>query len=166
MRVIVNDSSALIDLRKGGLLEVFVDLRYEFVISDSILADELLSFSRDEIALLKRKMVVATLDGDEIVNVGLLQRSSPVLSFHDCSALVIAQREKGCILLTGDRRLRNKAEAAAIECHGVLWIIEEIVTAKLTTPRKLIKALETWRDDTTVHLPRSDIDNAIARLKR
>lgn len=35
MRIIVSDSSALIDLRKGGLLELFFKLPFEFVIPDA-----------------------------------------------------------------------------------------------------------------------------------
>lgn len=153
MRIIVNDSSALIDLRKGGLLEILVGLPFEFVISDGILADELLSFTRSEITFMRRRMKVVTLDGSEMLSVGELQGRFPALSLHDCSSLVIAQREPGCILLTGDRRLRARAEAVRLECHGVLWVIEELAKAKLASAKILIKALELWRDDSTVHLP-------------
>ena len=33
MRIIVSDTSCLIDLRRGGLLELFLELPYEFVIT-------------------------------------------------------------------------------------------------------------------------------------
>jgi predicted nucleic acid-binding protein len=166
MRIIVNDSSALIDLKKGGLLEVLVELPFEFVVSDALLADELLSFSRHETAFMRRKMTVATLDGSEMLRVAALQAASPNLSFHDCSSLIIAQRESGCILLTGDRRLRTRAEAAQVECHGVLWIVEELAKAKLALPKTLLKALETWREDSTVRLPSGELSQAISRFKR
>lgn len=166
MRIIVNDSSALIDLRKGGLLEFLVELPFEFVISDGILADELLSFKRSEIAFMRRRMNVVTLDGIEIQVVARLQRQHPALSLHDCSSLVIAQRESGCILLTGDRRLRVCAEAVPIECHGVLWVVEELTKAKLVSEKLLIKALEIWRDDSTVRLPAAALFQAISRMKR
>ncbi len=54
MRIIVNDSSALIDVKKGGLLEILVELPFEFVVSDELLADELLSFTKSEIAFMRR----------------------------------------------------------------------------------------------------------------
>ena len=166
MRIIVNDSSALIDLKKGGLLEVLVELPFEFVVSDALLADELLSFTKHDIAFMRRKMTVATLDGSEMLRVAAIQASSVALSFHDCSALVMAQRESGCILLTGDRRLRTKAEAAQVECHGVLWIVEELAKAKLALPKTLLKALEAWREDSTVRLPSTELNQAINRYKR
>jgi len=165
MRIVVNDSSALIDLKKGGLLEILVELRFEFVVSDALLADELLSFTKSEIAFLRRKMTVVSLNGEEINRVAEAQSSSPALSFHDCVSLIIAKRETGCILLTGDRRLRAKAEAAKVECHGVLWVVEEITKGKLASPKALIKALEAWRDDSTVHLPTSELNQAIIKLK-
>lgn len=166
MRIIVNDSSALIDLKKGGLLEVLVDLPFEFVVSDALLADELLSFTKGEVVFMRRKMRVATLDGAEMIRVAELQAASPALSMHDCSSLVIAQREQGCILLTGDRRLKAKAEAAKLQCHGVLWIVEELAKNKLVSPKQLVRTLEIWRDDPTVRLPEADLTAALSRFRR
>src|SRR5262245_48284081 len=166
MRIIVNDSSALIDLKKGRLLEVFLRLPFEFVVADAILADELLSFSRSEVSLMRKHMVVTALDPGQVKNVNELQAAAPALSLYDCMSFVIAESNPGCILLTGDKRLRNRAEAAQMECHGVLWIVDEVAKAGLATARSLIKTLETWRDDTTVRLPSSEIQSAIARFRR
>ena len=66
MRIIVKDSSALIDLKKGGLLEAFLDLPFTLVVSNDLLADELLSFTKAKIALMRRKMNVVSLSSDEM----------------------------------------------------------------------------------------------------
>lgn len=166
MRIIVNDSSALIDLKRGGLLEIFLGLPFTLVVSDDLLADELLSFTNADKALMRRRMSIATLDGDEMDRIRETQRASPALSLHDCAGFVLAKREANCILLTGDKRLRAKAEGSQIECHGVLWAVEQIAESKLATPKTLIKALEAWRDDSTVRLPQADLVQMIARLKR
>src|SRR5882762_9218292 len=126
MRIIANDSSALIDLKKGGLLDLFLRLPFDFVVADAILADELLSFSRSEVSLMRKHMVVTSLDGAQLKLVGELQAAAPALSLYDCMSFVMAQSNPGCILLTGDKRLRSKAEAAQMECHGVLWLVDEI----------------------------------------
>lgn len=165
MRIVVNDSSALIDLKKGGLLEIFVELPFEFVISDALLADELLSFTKSEVLLMRRRMTVVSLDGEEMAAVADAQASSPALSFHDCISLIIAKREAGCILLTGDKRLRTKAESSNVECHGVLWAVDEIAKGKLATGKMLVKALERWKDDKTVRVPASEIHQLITRLR-
>ena len=157
MRIIVNDSSALIDLKKGELLEVFLELPFDFIISDEMLSDELLSFTKKETALMRKKMKVATLSSQEEVIVISLQRETPALTLYDCAALVISKREAGCILLTGDKRLREKAVRAGVECHGVLWIVEELTKAKLGTRKTLLKALEIWRDDPFVRLPKEEV---------
>lgn len=67
-----------------------------------MLADELLSFTKAEVALMRRTMIVATRDGDEMDRIREAQRTSPALSLHDCAAFVLAQREEDSILLTGD----------------------------------------------------------------
>lgn len=166
MRIIVNDSCALIDLKKGGLLEIFLGLPFTLVVSDSMLADEFLSFTKAEVALMRRKMSVLSLTGDEMDLVQQARDQAPALSLHDCAAFVLAQREDDCILLTGDRRLRAKAEGTRIECHGVLWAVEQIQAAGLTTAKTLVKALEAWRDDSAVRLPQAELTQLIARLKR
>ena len=69
-------------------------------------------------------------------------------------------------MLTGDRRLREKAEAAHVECHGVLWVIEELAKARLTTVKALLHALLVWHSDSTVRLPRAELEAMVARFKR
>lgn len=52
MRIIINDSSALIDLAKTRLLECLLQLPYRFVIPDVLYADELITlrhYRREEL---------------------------------------------------------------------------------------------------------------------
>jgi hypothetical protein len=166
MRIIVSDSSCLIDLRKGKLLGPFLKLPYELVIPDVLLESELLSFSKREIALLRRDMTVATLDGSGVERVGAMIAEQPSLSFYDGFAFVVAEERPGCILLTGDMRLRKKAQDAGIECHGILWAVDEIRTAKTASRTTLCKALEIWLGDPLVRLPRNEVMRLIVRYKR
>jgi rRNA-processing protein FCF1 len=142
MQIIVSDTSCLIDLRKGHLLDAFLELPYELVIPDVLLDDELLSFAKSEIALLRRKMTVATLDSESVERVGTIIAEVSSLSVYDGFAFVAAEERPGCILLTGDRRLRDRAEASDIECRGILWVVDEIRKAKTATMKALVKALE------------------------
>jgi hypothetical protein len=48
MRIIVSDSSCLIDLKKASLLGVFLSLPYEILIPNTLFEDELLSFTAGE----------------------------------------------------------------------------------------------------------------------
>jgi hypothetical protein len=48
MRIIVSDSSCLIDLRKASLLDVFLRLPYEILIPNTLFEDELLKFTAEQ----------------------------------------------------------------------------------------------------------------------
>jgi hypothetical protein len=48
MRIIVSDSSCLIDLRKTSLLDVFLRLPYEILIPNTLFEDELLKFTAEQ----------------------------------------------------------------------------------------------------------------------
>ena len=54
MRIVVSDSSCLIDLRKASLLGVFLRLPYEFLIPNTLFEEELLKFTDEEKAILLR----------------------------------------------------------------------------------------------------------------
>jgi hypothetical protein len=165
MRIIISDSSALIDLRKGLILELFLKLPFEFVIPDALIDSELLSFTKKEINLLRKQMTVATLDGQEVDRAQSIVSAVPALSMIDGFALVVAEKHPGCILLTGDRRMRLKAEETNIECHGVLWIIEELAKMKVVNSKVLLSALKIWIDDPYVRLPRNEIERLILVVK-
>jgi hypothetical protein len=45
MRIVVSDSSCLIDLRKASLLDTFLRLPYEFLIPNTLFEEELLKFT-------------------------------------------------------------------------------------------------------------------------
>jgi hypothetical protein len=67
MRIIVSDSSCLIDLRKGSLLAAFLQLPYEILIPNTLFEDELLRFTDDEKKLLRRSMKIMDLPGDSVL---------------------------------------------------------------------------------------------------
>ena len=53
MRIIVSDSSCLIDLRKAALLAAFLQLPYEILIPNTLFEEELLKFTDEEKKLLR-----------------------------------------------------------------------------------------------------------------
>lgn len=71
MRIIINDSSALIDLAKTRLLENLLQLPYRFVIPDVLYADELITlhhYRREQ--LLDIGFELGTLDGLQVGKAG------------------------------------------------------------------------------------------------
>lgn len=164
MRIIVSDSSCLIDLRKTSLLDVFLGLPFEILIPNTLFEDELLKFTAQQ----KKSFIQAGLKVVDIPGTGVLRArdvviANPHLSIHDGFAFVLAEQHKGCILLTGDARLRAVATANSITVHGVLWVIDEVYKNGLSAAA-CYEALVCLRNDPGVRLPQRDLAAAIKRF--
>jgi hypothetical protein len=160
MRLIVSDTSCLIDLHKTSLLEALIRLPYEIGIPD-VLFEELVSFNLTEIALIERHFRKLSLPGEGVMRVQTIAQQHPVLSLNDCFAFVVAERITTSILLTGDRRLRELATSHQIEAHGVLWAMDEMHQAGVATATQLFAALQLFQQDPTVHLPSREISSRL-----
>jgi hypothetical protein len=166
MRVVVNDTSCLVDLRKAGLLHAALLLPFEFQIALPIIHYELFDFTPAEIEDLKQRgLTVVDLPPQQVAQALTFRSAYPTLSAYDCFSLVLAEANPGSILLTGDQSLRKKAELMAIEVHGVLWLSDQIEAAGRTTYQHLHDALVRLEADPFVFLPRSELLPRIERLK-
>jgi hypothetical protein len=165
MRIIVSDSSCLIDLRKASLLEGFLKLPYEIVIPNTLFEEELLKFSETEKRmLLDGGMKVIDLPGKGVLRAQAMASGFPSLSLHDCFAFALAESNPDCILLTADGSLRSTAKDHGIEVHGVLWAIDEMGKTATVTTDEIIHALELFASDPSVYrLPIRDLRAFIKR---
>lgn len=164
MRIIVSDSSCLIDLRKVSLLEAFLRLPYEVLIPNTLFEDELLKFTAAQKRMLLRGgLQVVDLPGERVTRAVEVIKVARSLSVNDAFAFVLAESHPDCILLTGDGSLRALAEEHEMDVHGVLWVIDELHDREIETARTLYRALRTMRDDPTVRLPGRALQTAIRR---
>lgn len=161
--VIVNDASCLIDLKKGRLLPVTLELPYRFVVPYPVRESELLDFTQLEWDMLEAGgLETHDLSSSQMGEVFAVRRVNPGLSAFDCMCLVSTRHHENGILLTGDKLLRNTAKREELRTHGVLWVVDEL-RAKTGCDEAIVrKALEIWRDDETVFLPPNEI---VRRLK-
>jgi predicted nucleic acid-binding protein len=167
MQIIISDTNALIDLRKGVLLEALLRLPYEVQIPDFLYADELISFSPAEKRSLHRQgLKVVGLAGPLVDKALRLARTYPALRFYDCTAFVLAESSPGTILLTGDNKLKGVAEQHQVEVHGVLWAVDEMHRHAAASNTVLRAALSLWLEDSTVWLPAHEIQVRLRRLGR
>ena len=165
MRIVINDSSALIDLAKVRLIESLLRLPYEFVIPDVIYTDELLRlkhYRREE--LLDLGFVIGALDGPRAKMAFDYSRRYSAPSLNDCFALVHAETHDNAILLTGDGNLRKVAQNHAIEVHGILWACDLMEHHQTATATELYVALRAWHQDSLVRLPQGELQQRIKRL--
>jgi hypothetical protein len=164
MRIIISDSSCLIDLRKADLLAVFLRLPFEIMIPNTLFEDELLSFTDlEKQELLGGGLKVVDLPGAQVSRARDVIRAKPRLSIHDGFAYVLAESHPGCVLLTGDSQLRALADESQMEVHGILWVFDELLKNQLSTANSLHAILSQFAVDPAVRLPKKDLT---AYLKR
>lgn len=166
MRIVVSDSSCLIDLRKVSLLDALLRLPYEILIPNTLFDDELLEFSdAEKRALIRGGLNVVDLPGERVLRAQKLIQATPQLSVNDGFAFVLAESHDGCILLTGDAHLRKLAVKHKIEVHGILWVIDEIHGNRLKSGRTLHAALRVLANDPAVRLPKPELSAFLKRYE-
>lgn len=166
MRIIISDTSCLIDLRKAALLAAFLRLPFEILIPNTLFEDELLSFTADEKrALIKDGLKIVDLPGVQVSRARDVIRARPRLSIHDGFAFALAETHSGCILLTGDSELRSLAESSRIEVHGVFWVCDQLFEGKLSTAEQLHAALSQLAEDPADRLPKRELAGYIRRYQ-
>jgi len=167
MRIIISDSSCLIDLHKGGILQEIFALPFSFAIPQPLFEEELLSISVEEkAALVASGMEVIVLPGDQVVTAVTYFNSNRRLKLNDCFALVLAETTEAAILFTADQPLRQLAESKDIETHGVLWAIDMLEEHTDIDPCLLLNALELYDGDSLVRLPEDEVKSRMRRLRR
>ena len=125
IRLIVSDSSCLIDLHKVRLLPVMLRLPHRFIVPPPVRNSEMPDLTDREWRCLEDAGLVAPDPPFEQVAEALALRTEhPALSSADCACLVEARHRDNSVLLTGDRRLcagwpRRRA-CACTGCCGSL----------------------------------------------
>ena len=167
MRIIINDSSCLIDLRKGGILATTLLLPFTFVVALPLVDSELLDFGPDDwVDLEGRGLQILDLSGDQVEAAFEIRGRYPGLSANDCFSLVLAREGEDRILLTGDQQLRHRAGQAGVEVHGVLWVMDQLAEQGVMATRELAEALERLSGDPLVFLPAAEVTSRLQLWRR
>ena len=159
MHVLVSDTSVLIDLEQGSLLEASFRLPVQFAVPDLLYERELKNWRGDE--LIRLGLAVEELDGDAVTRALAYRQRVRALSLADCFALALA-RTRSWILLSGDRALRRLAEHEGVECHGVLWVVDEMHAAAAATAQELYEGLTKISRHPRCRLPKAEISRRLA----
>ena len=153
-QVLVSDTSVLIDLTRGSLLEASFRLAFRFVVPDLLYECELKNWGGED--LIRLGLVIEQLDGDGVSLALNYRKRMPALSLPDCFALALAQIHSW-ILLSGDNALSQLATNEAVECHGVLWVIDQMHEAAVMSVRKLHDGLTAISQHPRCRLPKAEI---------
>ena len=150
----MSDTSVLIDLDRGSLVEPTFRLPFEFTVPDLLYEHELKVHGGPD--LIRLGLRVEDLDGDEVsIALGYLRRRRS-LSLPDSFALALA-RTNAWTLLSGDRGLRELAEEEGVACHGVLWLLDRIFEHRVIDRSELYAGLDKIAAHPRCRLPRAEV---------
>lgn len=160
MPFLVSDTSVIIDLDRGDLLEAAFALGDSLVVPDLLFQRELDADFGDRLRELG--IVIESLSGAEVTRAAQLGRAERRLSVADTFAFSLAQGRQWT-LLTGDGVLRAVSEAQGLPVHGVLWLVDRIEAHGVVDQATLHSCLSKTADHPRCRLPRREIE---VRLKR
>ena len=165
MRIVVNDTSCLIDLRKAGILHATLQLPFEFRIPITVVETELKGFSAEDIADLQaRGLQIIDQPSEQVKRALELRSRRPTLSIHDCLCLALVETLEQGIVLTGDKQLRTEALKLKFEAHGILWVCDHLLHHQVISVAALHQGLIKLRDDPLVFLPEDELKARIQKI--
>ena len=165
MKVLVSDSSILIEFLKCELLDKMFALEFEFAVPDLLFHEELIdlgAYSRRD--LLGLGLRVESLDAEGVKTAMAYQSERPALSLVDSFALAMATHQ-GWRLLTEDRTMRNVAESKGISHRDSLWVIDNMLAAGILSASQVVALLEAMRDDPRCPVPKREMDVRLGLLR-
>jgi hypothetical protein len=160
LAVLVSDTSVIIDLDRGALIEDLFRLPYEFAVPDLLFERELKGPLGDRMVALG--LMVEELTPEEVTRAAALKRRQVELSTADTFACVIAEI-RGWTLLTGDGGLRSVAAAIGLPMHGVLWLIDQLEAEGIVDGLGLHKALSAISAHPRCRLPAVEVRRRLTR---
>lgn len=163
-RIVISDSSVLMDLAVGRLLEAILTLPYEFVIPDVMLEQELLDLDGYNPTMLCGMGFQSGELTDAQAAFDLFAEHRKDVGINDCFALAMAEQTQG-ILMTGDQRLRRLSRNRGVEVRGTLWVTDELAAHGVVDPARLLDGLERIKQHPRTRLPRQELDRQIAALR-
>lgn len=161
MPVLVSDTSVLIDLERGRLLEEIFLLPFEFAVPDLLYARELAGPLGAQLVTLGLR--VEELTPTELSRATTVRRQNVRLSIPDTFAFAIAESRQWT-LLTGDGGLRELAVAERLDIHGVLWLFDQLADGNHVGLDRLRVSLSAISAHQRCRLPAHEVRQRLTRF--
>lgn len=160
MIILVSDTSVLIDLERGGLLEPAFSCGLTMVVPDLLYARELVAENGPFLRQLG--LGVVALSPEEVSLAQEIRSQRPGLSLPDCFALSCARRADHA-LVTGDRLLRSEAQARHCSVFGLLWVLDQMEFSGAVSVATLHEGLSRIANHPRCRLPRAETASRLQR---
>ena len=158
MFFLVSDTSVLIDLERGDLLEAVFSSGMTFVVPDLLYERELANDIGPYLRTLG--LGVVSLSPQELQLAQQVSGERRGLSLPDCFALSCATRPD-YRLVTGDGLLRKEAIKRLGEVYGLLWLLDQMHASDKVAPNLLATGLTTISQHRTARLPVDEVQKRI-----
>ena len=160
MIILVSDTSVLIDLERGGLLESAFSCGLTMVVPDLLYDRELAAENGPFLKQLGLGVVALT--PDEVSLAQSIRSQRPGLSLPDCFALSCARRDDHA-LVTGDRLLRSEAQSRQCPVFGLLWFLDQMKASGTIGAAMLHEGLSRVANHPRCRLPRAEIESRLQK---
>ena len=160
-RLLISDANILIDMNAGGLLRPMFQLDATFAVPNFLFEEELRGHHPE---LLRLGLKSLELQEQAVKYADQLVRRHIALgaSINDLLALALAWQEK-CPLLTGDARLRDVGKQESVEVHGTLWLVGQMVDARVIVARQTTAAYRKMQEAGR-RLPWDEVEEQLHKL--
>jgi len=162
MIILVSDTSILIDLKRGGLLETAFACGFTLVVPDLLYDRELEAENGAYLRALG--LGVVSLTPDEVAYAQNVRKECKALSLPDCFALSCATRANH-VLLTGDKALRTAASSRNASVYGLLWILDQMEASGGVPQATLHAGLTQITAHPRCRLPHTEVRQRLTRWK-
>ncbi len=161
---ISSDTNIWIDFLEIGHPEHPFLLKYEYYLSTAAYDDELIRPEGLREMLSRCGLRLTGISEAEFELAALYREKYGRISLYDAIALAIA-KTRAWILLTGDKPLRIAAERERVDCHGVIWIYDELrrqnkISASAFS--EAIRALKMAVEEGKCRLPLHELDRRLS----
>lgn len=163
MTILVSDTSVLIDLERGHLLDACFHLPIEFAVPDLLYKRELAEYGGA--GLIARGLRVEELTSAEVTVAQTIRGVWLRLSLPDAYAYSLASGRKWG-LLSGDRELRALAESEQIPLYGVLWVTDQLFDTRVIDSAIVASGLEAIATHPRCRLPHAEIQARLTRYRQ
>lgn len=130
-KLLISDANIIIDMEVGGLIKQMFRLEYEFAVLDVLYETELKDNHANLPKLGLRRLELQPESVTYTVELAARYRRPGRI---DLMALALAKQEQ-CRLLTGDQALRDAGGAEGIDVVGTIWLVGEMLRAKIVTKK-------------------------------
>jgi hypothetical protein len=162
--ILVNDVSILFDLLDLDLVDRYIQLGHELIITPHILSEIKNESQKLKINHYIKEAKISIDRFGTFESINQLYEKYSGLSFADCSVLESAIRNRGTII-SSDKALRRISQISAVEVKGLIWIIEELYSIRIISSDDVHFLLSKY-SELNIRAPLKEISLLLKKLNK